>query len=186
MDSLLTARAVWAAVLAASLVGCASDVPKALRESPSEALAQRVVHGDPAAYVGREVRWGGEILEVRNASNSTDVEIYGRPLFDSGEPRPEGGDGLRFIARFSRFLDPAEYEPGKRLTVRGRLGPPATQLVGEYPYRYPVVSAEISHLWPRYEPPREPPWYRDPYYDPWWPWGPWGPWGPYRHWPYWY
>jgi len=126
------------------------------------------------------VLWGGEILGVRNESRFTDVEVFGRPLYRDGEPRPDGGDGLRFIARVERFLDPAAYQPGKRLTVRGPLLAPVTRSVGDYPYRYPVVSAQLYHLWPIYEPPR------DYYYDPWRPWGPWGPWGPYGHWPYWW
>jgi outer membrane lipoprotein len=172
--------------LAGMLSGCASKVPKSLQQDPPGAPSPRAVQSEPERHVGKTVRWGGEILGVRNETDHTEVEVYGRALFRDGEPRPDGGDGVRFIARIARFLDPAEYRPGKRLTVRGKLGLPLTRLVGEYPYRYPLVEAELSHLWPPYEPPREPPWYRDPYYDPWWPWGPWGPWGPYRHWPYWW
>jgi outer membrane lipoprotein len=168
------------------LGGCASNVPKPLQEDPPDAPSLAEVHADPQRYVGKTVRWGGEILGVRNESSFTEVEIYGRSLFSDGEPRPEGGDRLRFIAKVPRFLDPAEYKPGKRLTVRGEIAAPVNRMVGEYPYRYPVVEAGLTHLWPVYEPPVLPRSYVDPYYDPWWPWGPWHPWGPYRHWPYWY
>lgn len=173
---------LYAMTLAAGLLaGCASTAPTALQEELSEAPAQAAVHAQPERYLGREVRWGGEILGVRNERAFTEVEIYGRPLHRDGEPRPEGGAGLRFIARIGRFLDPAEYQAGKRLSVRGLLETPVTRPVGDYPYRYPVVNAQVYHLWPAYEPPHESPWYRYPYYDPWWPWG---PWGPYRYWPY--
>ena len=77
-----------------------------------------------------------------NAADRTLVELFGRPLFDNAEPRPSGGDNVRFLARFARFLDPAEYAPGKRLTVYGRLAEPLTGKVGEYAYRYPVVDVE--------------------------------------------
>ena len=176
-------RLLQSALLAALLAGCASSVPKALRSDIPETLSQRAVQAEPARYRGREVLWGGEILAVRNARASTDVEIYGRPLASDAEPRPSGGDGVRFIARVDRFLDPAEYQSGKRMSVRGPLGDPVLRPVGEYTYRYPLVIVQVLHLWPKYRPPD--PWpYHDPFYPYWWPW--WSPWGPYRYGPYWW
>lgn len=124
------------------------------------------------------MRWGGEILAVTNRTRDTEFEILGRPLYDNAEPKPEGGDAVRFIAVIGRFLDPADYRPGKRLTVVGRLRGNDQRKVGEYPYPYPVVEVEHYNLWPAYQAPVELPAWRYPYYDPWW------PWGPYRHWPY--
>lgn len=157
--------------------GCAVNPPRGLEAVP-EAPGAATVQGDPERYRGQVVRWGGEILDVHNRTGLTEVEVYSRPLYDNAEPRPEGGDGVRFIARIGRFLDPVEYQPGRRLTVRGKVQSAVTRAVGEYPYVYPVVDAETHHLWPKYEPPPDPLWYRDPFYDPWWPWGPWGyhPW----------
>ncbi|MCG6966564.1 MAG: Slp family lipoprotein [Chromatiaceae bacterium] len=171
-------------LLSCSLLGaCATNVPTGLREEPPGAPSPKVVQAEPERFLDREVRWGGEILDVRNSSTATEVELYGRPLFYDAEPRPDGGDQVRFIARIEGFLDPAEYSPGKRMTVRGRLAEPLTRPVGDYAYRYPVVNVGLYHLWPAYVPGPAPGWWRDPYYDPWWPWGPWGAW-PYRHWPY--
>jgi outer membrane lipoprotein len=168
-------------LLTALLVGCASNPPVGLEDIQPPTPSAKAVQADPGRFLGQTVRWGGEILALRNNAGSTEIEVYGRPLFDNAEPRPQGGDGVRFLARVGHFLDPAEYRPGKRLTVRGRLGKALTRPVGEYPYRYPVVDVAAFHLWPAYHPPPEPAWFRDPYYDPWWPWG---PWGPYRRWPY--
>ncbi|MDZ7753651.1 MAG: Slp family lipoprotein [Gammaproteobacteria bacterium] len=173
-----------AVVCGGLLAACASAVPQGLRGELPDGPEPGVVRAEPHRYIGREVRWGGKILDVRNEPASTDVEVYAWPLSDSGEPRPEDGQSARFIARFDRFLDPAEYAPDKRLTVRGELVEPVTRPVGEYPYRYPVVEVGVHHLWPEYLPPHEPGWFHDPFYDPWWPWR---PWGSYRHWPYgWY
>lgn len=163
----------------AALAGCASAPPQGLEATSADAPTARLVQAEPDRHLGAVVRWGGEIIEVRNADTHTDIELYARPLFDNAEPRPDGGDQVRFIARAEGFLDPVEYAPGKRLTVRGSLLPAETRAVGEYPYRYPVVAVQASHLWPVYQPPADPAWYRDPFYDPWWPWG---PWGPYRYW----
>ncbi|MCB1774772.1 MAG: Slp family lipoprotein [Gammaproteobacteria bacterium] len=173
---------VLSSVLAVLLGGCATAPPAGLEDNLPQQPSQREAQARPDAFVGSAVRWGGEILSVRNDPASTDVEIFGRPLLDNAEPAAEGGDGIRFLARIDGFVDPAEYAPGKRLAVRGTLAKAETRPVGEFPYRYPVVVVERFHLWPAHEP-VEPVYWRDPwFYDPWWPWG---PWGPYRYRPYW-
>jgi outer membrane lipoprotein len=166
--------------------GCASTPPAGLDAGGIEDVGQRTAQRAPQGRAGVRVRWGGEILGVDNRPDSTDVEIYGRPLRENAEPAPSGGDGVRFIARVPGFLDPAEYGAGKRMTVKGRLAEPVTRPVGEYPYVYPVVEVEAHHLWPVFRDPA-PAYWRDPFYDPWWPWWPWRPWGayPYGH-PYWW
>ncbi|MGB5453659.1 MAG: Slp family lipoprotein [Sedimenticolaceae bacterium] len=169
-------------VLAFGLIAaCASTVPKELAEKLPDAPSPPEVQAESGRYLDSQVRWGGEILSVQNRASSTEVELYGRPLSSDGEPRPDGGDGVRFVARVKGFLDPAEYQKDKRLTVYGRVGGTVTRPVGEYPYVYPVVDADVYHLWPVYQPPES-------YNDPWGPWGiwggPWGPWRPYRYYPY--
>ncbi len=162
--------------------GCAGKPPKGLEPLAGEALGPATVRNQESGWLGGEVRWGGDILTVRNRPGDTEIEVFHRPLGANAEPEPEGGDGVRFLARIEGFLDPAAYQPGKRLTVRGTLAPVVSRNVGEYPYRYPVVDVGVFHLWPAYEPVSAPHWHH-PYYDPWWPYGPWGPWR--RH-PYWW
>lgn len=164
------------------LGACAGNPPRGLGDELPP-LSQRAAQSNPGRHLGAELRWGGEILGVENAALFTDVEIYGRPLFNNAEPKPEGGEGVRFIARVPGFLDPAEHATGKRMAVRGRLGEPVQRKVGEYLYHYPLVEVSAHHLWPAYREPPEPAWFRDPYYDRRWPWHPWGP-RPYRRWPY--
>lgn len=163
---------VFAALLSGSvLTGCAGKAPKELGAPIADMPTPGAAQAAPERFVGDEVRWGGEILGVRNAADHTDVEVYGRPLEDDAEPKPDGGEGVRFVARVAGFLDPVEYAVGKRLTVRGRVQVPITHPVGEFPYRYPLVAVDASHLWPAYEAP-EPVYHRYPYWDPWWPWRP--------------
>ncbi len=181
MTRKLAIRGALLGLLALLLSACVGNPPVGLAPLAGDPPRPAQVQADPGVYQGREVRWGGEILSIDNQSSQTEVELYARPLFDNAEPRPDGGDGVRFLARVAGFLDPAQYSKGKRMTVRGRIGAAIRRPVGEYPYRYPVVEVERHHLWPVYVDPPEPAWFRDPYYDPWWPWG---PWGPYRRWPY--
>ncbi len=178
-----TSGGVAVVLLSVLLAGCAANPPLGLEPVAPGAPGPAEVRSDPSRHLGQQVRWGGEILGISNLSGSTEVEIFSRPLFNNAEPRPEGGEGVRFIARVPGFLDPAQYRVDKRMTVVGSLVEPVTRPVGEYPYLYPVVAVQAHHLWPVHQPPPEPVWLRDPFYDPWWPWGPWGPRGP---WPYWW
>jgi len=154
------------------LGGCASNVPQSVRVDVGEPLSIAQVQADPAGTRGKAVRWGGEILSVINRSDHTDVVVLRRPLFNDGEPKPEGGEARRFVARIPGFVDPAEFSPGQRLTVSGHLQGLLTIPVGEYPYPHPVVDVAEYYRWAKYVPVPEPPWYRDPFYcDPFYPWG---------------
>jgi outer membrane lipoprotein len=163
----------WSMLLAAVAVtaaGCAAGVPKAIREAPPTPVTPAQIRtGALEATAGQRVRWGGIILEVHNRERVTDIEILAYPLDSAGEPRTGASAEGRFIARVDRFVDPAEYPQERLLTVSGTFAGVETRPVGDYPYRFPVVDAEVLHLWPE---PREvypyPPW---PYswYDPWYP-----------------
>jgi len=152
------------------LGGCASNVPQVIRQDAAEPLSVAQAQASPEALRGESVRWGGEILEVLNRKQYTDVVVLRRRLFNDGEPRPDGGEAKRFVARVAGFLEPAEYAPEKRLTVVGELAGLLNLTVGDFEYPHPVVRVEVLHLWPKYEPPPDPGWYRDPFFcDPFWP-----------------
>lgn len=158
--------------LAGFLTGCAV-VPDALRAEtvevpvPTVAEVQRTFS---ETFQGREVVWGGVIMNVRNHAQGTTLEIVSRPLARDFRPRQADQSDGRFRAHTSQFLEPATYSTGREVTVRGPITGLTEGTVGEYPYRFPEVTAEGIHLWP--EPPPPPPVYwRDPFWDPWWPWG---------------
>jgi outer membrane lipoprotein len=160
-------------------------MPRSIRLPEPAPLTVREARAAPERHAGTPVRWGGNILHIENAADTTDVELLARALDATGAPRMDAEPQGRFIARFTGFLDPAEYPRERLLTVTGVLAGAETRDVGEYPYRYPVVRATGKHLWPEPEPVVYGPWYPEPWYDPWHPpwWGPGpGPW--YRPW-YW-
>ena len=158
--------------------GCASKVPEAIRQAPAAPITIEAVQQAPQAYQGQRVRWGGELIEVRNGPDHSDLVVLARPLDDKGEPPLEGTSLGRFMARFTGFLDPAAFPTGKRITVVGRITGVETHPIGRYPYPYPVIQGEAWHLWPDPEP-------QVIYSDPWWPWYPPHPWGPWGY-PYWW
>lgn len=132
----------------------------------------------PDRYLNSVVRWGGEVIKVRNEKEFTDIEVLARTLESGGKPKSDGQMDARFIARIGGFVEPAEYSEGARLTVRGQVIGQETRRVGEYPYPYPVVQVISHHRWPPPKP--EVRYVYDPFYDPWW---------PHRYWhryPYWW
>jgi len=154
------------------LSGCASQVPEAVRLDIGATTSVADAQQQPRSVAGQRVRWGGEILAVHNHRSVTDVVVLRRELFNGGEPKPDGGESRRFIARFEGFIDPAEYAPEQRLTVVGKLAGNEVLPVGDYDYVHPVVRVEQSYRWAKFEPVPDPPWFRDPFYcDPVFPWG---------------
>jgi outer membrane lipoprotein len=172
-------RAARAAALLVVLTlgGCASQIPQAIRSAPAEPLAVTQVQQDPARFNGQQVRWGGTIIAVTNRPDSTAIEVLARPLGYDGRPRSASQGEGRFIARVAGFLDPAEYEKDRRLTVAGPVTGVETRPVGDFPYVYPVVRVEAHVLWPKVPPPGFYPYYAPglaPWYGPWYGPGPWG------------
>lgn len=149
--------------------GCASNIPEGIRQAPPAAVSPAEARADPERVAGVAVRWGGTIAGVENRRDETWIEVVARPLSRDGSPLERQAPQLgRFLARLPGFLDPAVYEDGRELTVRGHFEGVETRNIGEYPYRYPVVRVQQHVLW---APPPEPrPWDYDPFwYDPWYP-----------------
>ncbi len=162
------------------LAGCATTIPDAVQQAPAQELSVSQVQQAADKYTGRDIRWGGEIVFLQNASDRTDIGVLATSLGSKGKPDTDGALDARFIARVPAFLDPAEYTQGKRLTVTGVITGIEIQKVGEFAYPYPVVQVQSYHLWPKEEPRIYSHYYHDPFYDP-WPW-----YGPWRRYPYWW
>jgi len=161
-----------ALILAAALLftGCAT-IPEDLQPVPEVQPGVAEVRGDPEAFHGQAVVWGGTVASVTNLAEGTRLEIVSRPLGRSQRPLEVDRSDGRFIAFFAGFLDPQVHAPMREVTVRGRVIGLSEGSVGEFAYTFPRIGVDSLHLWP--VPP--PVVYRDPYWDPWW-----GPWGPYR------
>jgi outer membrane lipoprotein len=132
---------------------------------------------------------GGEILATRPRPGETEIELLARRL--DGDDRPEITDDSegRALITTARFLDPAVYAEGRRITIVGTVTGGEERKIGELPYLYPVIGAEGIRLWPRAHalapgPGPGYPWplYYGPYLGPYRYWrGPPAPW-----WPYWW
>ena len=169
------------------LAGCATTTPEGLRE-PDNPIALSEARHDLDSSRGRNVRWGGTIVNITNRAADTQLEVLARPLTAGAQPNLDGQSEGRFLVRFSGFLDPEIYARDREITVVGILQGREPRAIGDFRYDYPVVRAARVHLWPK----RPQQTYDNRYpYDPWWP-SPWYPWGypyyspfPYYGPPYW-
>jgi outer membrane lipoprotein len=160
-----------ALLLTVTLAGCASDIPRPIREAPAGNIALTHALQNPEQQRAAALRWGGAIASIENRRDETWIEIVERPLDTNGQPRDTDKSAGRFLARVQGFLDPAIFTPKRLVTVAGTLDGNSTRTIGEHPYTYPVVRADSIYLWPA--PTRtERPYYYPPYWhDPWYPWG---------------
>jgi outer membrane lipoprotein len=160
-------------LIALSLTGCASTIPRPIRDSQAVPVEVNQVQRTPQQFKGQQVRWGGTIVAVHNGPNETEIEVLSRPLDSEGEPLTNGEGRGRFIVEITGFIDPAVYAKERELTVVGPIIRTETRQVGDFPYIYPIIRGDHYYLWPQQSPPTA-----YPYYPP--AFGPWGFWyGPY-------
>jgi len=132
--------------------GCASaPFPDDTLRGVDRALTLNALRASPAAHRGARVILGGQIIATMPKPGATEIEVLSRRLRDGGAP--EGGDRSdgRFLVRTAKFLDPAIYAPGRRLTVLGTVTGAEERPIGTVPYTYVVVEAERLKLWPKEE-----------------------------------
>ena len=142
--------AVFAACL---LAGCAtSPISKPLRLAAEKDVTFERASKGPEAFKGSLVIWGGYIVDTVNVSSGTEIIVLDTPLVGADEPAPPEASAGRFLARVNKFLDPAVYSKGAKVTVAGRLAGWEMQPLGKIQYPYPVLKVEEIHLWPQEKP----------------------------------
>lgn len=167
------ARGVAGLVGIALLAGCATTVPEHIARAPAADPSLAEVRADPAAYQGRDVRWGGTIVEVENAADESRLEIIARPLRRGGRPEEADASPGRFIALLDDFIDPAIFAEGRDVTVFGTVAGEREGRIGERAYRYPVIEVRDHVLWQPIRSRDYPPvvyrgyYFHDPWYYPW-------------------
>lgn len=124
----------------------------------------------PAAYKGKLIIWGGEVISAINKKEGTWIEILQKPVDIQGRPRDIDYSEGRFLVLSPDYLDVAIYRKGRKVTVAGEIAGQETRLLGETEYLYPVILSRQVYLWPEEKKERLFPIYPYPYY--WhYPWG---------------
>lgn len=97
---------------------------------------------------GSRVAWGGMIINTRNLEHTTEIEVLGYRLDDSGRPDPGGSAQHRFLLVYPGYLESADYRAGRLVSAVGTVRGIQDGMVGQAAYRYPTLEAERLYLWP--------------------------------------
>lgn len=133
------------ALTMAAMISACATAPKPLQGQFSGVLPDDAARRETA---GELVRWGGRIVQVQTQSQRSCFEIVGAPLDASGRPRKVDRSEGRFFACRVGFYEPEVFQPGREITISGRIEGFETRKVGDYDYRYPRVAADVVYLWP--------------------------------------
>lgn len=154
------------ALLASSLMGACSSLPKSTDGQDVIPISVSEVQQSPESHLGKAVRWGGSVISVTNKKHHTLVEVLSKPLSRGTRPTDKPGQG-RFFLEISGFVDPQSYPINRDITVVGTIDGVQERLIGEFPYRYPVLQSIAVHLWPDDSNDRL--YHYDPFYGPFYP-----------------
>ena len=148
-------RITLAAAIAVSVVaGCAPPFPKDLLDKTEKNVSFAALQKEPERFSGKLLMLGGTIVDTKNLKTGTQIEVLQKPLDGEGQPAVTDETGGRFLVVTSQFLDGAIYHRGRSITIIGEVAGSKLQPLGEFEYRYPVLTAKDLHLWTPYSGPR--------------------------------
>jgi outer membrane lipoprotein len=168
------------------LTGCAHVFSDRTNSLVDQNLSFAQLKKDPNAFIGKFVKVGGIIASTKNTRQGSLVEIVQFKLGSDDIPDESSASGGRFLATTPNYLDSMIYKPGRLVALVGEVKGIRTMPLDEIEYTYPVIAISEIHVWNKselYQYP--PPYYYDPFYNPFWWYGPpyWYPYGyRYRYW----
>jgi len=140
-------RTIFLAAALFLAAGCGTVISENVMKTVDRDIAFKSVVADPAKYEGKSVVFGGTIIKVENFENRTVMEVVEEGMNSQLKPVDKDASAGRFLARFDRFMDPAIFAPGKKITVAGVVSGTETRPLGKGNYRYPVISPTEHYLW---------------------------------------
>ena len=129
------------------LSGCARS-PTYERYGADGTLTPKSVAASPQMAAGKQVLWGGVIMQTVNLKDRTQIEVLAYPLDSDSRPQRDREPLGRFILERAGYLEPASYAEGRLITGVGRVTGTRAGQIGAKIYDYPVVSARQLYLWP--------------------------------------
>ncbi len=107
-------------VVLAGLCSCAYPISQNVMEKVEKEQTFSKVMGEPAAYLGVLVVWGGVLEMVQHRAEGTKLLVNQAPLNPEGYPQADSREGI-FMAYTSEFLDPKIYHVGAKVTLAGKI-----------------------------------------------------------------
>ncbi len=131
------------------LLSACTSSPTIDSSGVDRSLTPRSVAGAPQPASGKDVLWGGVIIQTTNMKDSTQIEVLAYPLDSNERPQRDSDPLGRFILDKAGYLEPESYAEGRLISVVGTLTGTRAGRVGETTYNFPVISARQLTLWPR-------------------------------------
>lgn len=151
--------------------GCAPVISKQIRDRARPDVTFKDVLNDPERYKGQMIIFSGVIIEARNTTEGTLLQVLQRPAGFRGRPKEVDETEGRFLALDSRYLDMYVYEKGRDVTIAGEVWGKKILPLDKTEYTYPLIHVKEIYLWPviekGYYVPYPYPYY---YYDNYWWW----------------
>lgn len=147
----MSKRLLGAALAGLLLTGCASG-PGFSGDHINTTLqprhvSQNTLQGE-AADTRETVLWGGRVIQTSPGQDTTTLEVVAFPLQRDQRPNERQDSIGRFLVRYAGYLEPEDYREDRLITVTGPIDEVREGVVGDAPYRYPVVRADQLYLWP--------------------------------------
>jgi outer membrane lipoprotein len=129
------------------VVGCAAGISQQSRSKVTYMGTFLELQKTPDAYVSEVVMLGGEIVETKVSTTSSELTVLQLALGTSGRPVNLDQSEGRFLVRSEQLFDPVIYQKGMLLTVVGILKGSSVRAIGGFDYTYPLVEAIEIKLW---------------------------------------
>lgn len=134
-------------LLSVGLLKACASTPEFDTSKADHSLTPSTVASEKNIHYGKQIIWGGTILDTRNLKDSTQIEILAYPLNTSHRPILDEKPLGRFILVYPAYLENTIYTQGKQLTTSGQITKTRQSKIGESNYIYPIISANKIHLW---------------------------------------
>ncbi len=129
-----------------SFTSCAPFSRELMRDV-DERVTLPEVKKDPLAYLGKQVLWGGVIIETKNRPEETLIIVRQAELDYEKRPIDLHQSFGRFLVKYKEFLDPAIFQSGREITALGEIAGVEKILVEGITLTVPVVLAKEIKLW---------------------------------------
>ena len=129
-------------------VGCTHIISPEVMKEVDTSIRFEHLKQDPEAYKGRHVLLGGDIIETKNYPGKTHIYVRQRSLDYRKRPVTGGASQGRFIVYHPEFLDPAVYQPKRKVTVVGELRGKEAGEEAEADDACPLIETRELYLWP--------------------------------------
>lgn len=137
-------RPVCLGILATLLIlfGCVipEHIPHEFLDRVDRQIQFEELRRNPDPYKGKLVILGGEIIEVRNLENRTQIEILHKPLDPNDHPISRGLSLGRFLVQESGALDPRIFHGGTFVTLIGEVKGRITVVINGTENTYPLLQ----------------------------------------------